>query len=111
MAAASNAARELAKRALALYTSNGHGVRRRGVTEAVEKFQRKPSDTGSPEVQIALISSRILHLTEHLKKNRKDHASARAVVALVHKRRSQMQYLLRKKPGTLIWCGVGASMC
>eukprot|EP00171_Calliarthron_tuberculosum_P014388 IDg14388t1 len=109
MAAASNAARELAKRALSLYTANGHGARRRGVTEAVESFQRKPSDTGSPEVQVALITSRITHLTEHLKKNRKDHASARAVVALVHKRRTQMQYLLRKKPGMLPM-GFGAAI-
>lgn len=94
----SGAARELAKRALALNTANAHGARREAVNSAVESFRRSPMDTGSPEVQIALLSARILHLTEHLKTHRKDKASTRSVVALVNKRRSQMQYLLRTKP-------------
>ncbi len=92
------AARALAQRALALNSANAHGARRAAVRNAVESFRRKPADTGSPEVQIALLSARIAHLTEHLKTHRKDKASTRAVVALVQKRRSQMQYLLRKKP-------------
>lgn len=94
----STAARALALRALALNNANANGARRAAVKNAVESFQRKPSDTGSPEVQIALLTVRISHLTEHLKTHRKDKASTRAVTALVHKRRSQMQYLLRTKP-------------
>jgi len=94
----SGAARELAKRALALNTANANGARREAVKSAIESFRRSPMDTGSPEVQIALLSARILHLTEHLKTHRKDKASTRSVVALVNKRRSQMQYLLRTKP-------------
>lgn len=96
-----SAARELAQRALGLNAASGFGARRAAVTEAVEHFRRKTSDTGSPEVQIAVLTARISHLTNHLRVNRKDHASTRAVVAMVHKRRSQMQYLLRKKPGML----------
>ncbi len=53
-------------------------------------------DTGSPESQIALFSKRIQHLTEHLKKNHKDHATARALKMLVGRRRSLLDYLIRK---------------
>jgi small subunit ribosomal protein S15 len=51
------------------------------------------NDTGSPESQIALFSYRISHLTEHLKKNRKDFSTQRALVILVGKRRSLLDYL------------------
>lgn len=100
MSAAGTAAQTLAKRALELHASSGNAARRRAVTEAVNQFKRSASDTGSPEVQIALLSKRIAHLTEHLKVHRKDFNSTKSVVALVNKRRTQMQYLLRKNPET-----------
>ena len=54
------------------------------------------TDTGSPEAQIALFSYRISHLTEHLKVNKKDHTTQRALKMLVGKRRKQLDYLMRK---------------
>lgn len=61
-----------------------------------ETYGQGPTDTGSPESQIALFSKRIAHLTEHLKKNHKDYATARALKALVGQRRSLLDYLIRK---------------
>ncbi len=54
------------------------------------------TDTGSPEAQIALFSYRIAHLTEHLKVNKKDHTTQRALKMLVGKRRKLLDYLMRK---------------
>ena len=62
----------------------------------VEKFQRKPGDTGSPEVQIALLSERIKYLTEHFKVHKKDHHSRRGLLKLVGQRRRLLNYLKRK---------------
>ena len=53
-------------------------------------------DTGSPEVQIALLSHRISHLTEHLKNNHKDHHSRRGLLKMVGQRRALLDYLKRK---------------
>ncbi|MBD5200765.1 MAG: 30S ribosomal protein S15 [Bacteroidales bacterium] len=64
--------------------------------EIFEKYGQGKTDTGSPESQIALFSIRIAHLTEHLKKNHKDYATARALKALVGQRRSLLDYLIRK---------------
>lgn len=64
--------------------------------EIFEKYGKGKTDTGSPEAQIALFSIRIAHLTEHLKKNHKDYATARALKALVGQRRSLLDYLIRK---------------
>lgn len=61
----------------------------------VEKFQTKPGDTGSPEVQIALLSERITQLTEHFKTHKKDHHSRRGLLKLVSQRRRQLDYLKR----------------
>ena len=61
--------------------------------EIFEKFGKTPADTGSVECQVALFSYRISHLTEHLKKNHKDHATARSLTMLVGKRRSLLNYL------------------
>lgn len=61
-----------------------------------EKYGQGKNDTGSPESQIALFSIRIKHLTEHLKVNHKDYATARALKALVGQRRSLLDYLIRK---------------
>lgn len=64
--------------------------------EIFEKYGQGKNDTGSCESQIALFSIRIKHLTEHLKDNHKDHATARALKALVGQRRSLLDYLKRK---------------
>jgi len=62
----------------------------------VQKFARKPNDTGSPEVQIALLSERISYLTEHFKSHAKDHHSRRGLLMLVGKRRRLLDYLKSK---------------
>ncbi len=59
----------------------------------IDKFQRHESDTGSPEVQIALLSERIVYLTEHFKTHKKDHHSRRGLLKLVGKRRRLLDYL------------------
>ncbi len=61
--------------------------------EVVTKFARKPGDTGSPEVQIALLSERITYLTEHFKVHVKDHHSRRGLLMLVGQRRRLLDYL------------------
>jgi small subunit ribosomal protein S15 len=61
----------------------------------IEKFRTHESDTGSPEVQIALLTERIVHLTEHLKVHKKDHHSRRGLLMLVGKRRRLLNYLQR----------------
>jgi len=62
----------------------------------VQKFARKPGDTGSPEVQIALLSERISYLTEHFKSHAKDHHSRRGLLMLVGQRRRLLDYLKTK---------------
>ena len=61
--------------------------------EIVAKYGRKPGDTGSPEVQIAILTARIQELTEHLKKNEKDHHSRRGLLKMVGQRRGLLDYL------------------
>ena len=61
--------------------------------EIVENFQTHGTDTGSPEVQIALLSSRIGYLTEHFKIHKKDHGSRRGLLKLVGQRRRLLDYL------------------
>lgn len=61
----------------------------------VEKFQRAVGDTGSPEVQVALLSARISSLTEHLKMHKKDFHSRRGLIQLVNRRRKLLDYLKR----------------
>ncbi len=63
-----------------------------------EEFGRSPDDTGSPEVQIALLSTRIKYLTEHLKTHRHDEHSRRGLIRMVGKRRKHLNYLSRKSP-------------
>ncbi len=60
------------------------------------KYERKTGDTGSPEVQVALLSARIRNITEHLKANKKDHASRRGLRLLVGRRAKLLKYLSRK---------------
>ncbi|MCH2213947.1 MAG: 30S ribosomal protein S15 [Bacteroidota bacterium] len=64
--------------------------------EIFKKHGKSETDTGSAEGQIALFTYRINHLTEHLKRNRKDFATERSLVALVGKRRSLLDYLIKK---------------
>ena len=61
--------------------------------EIFSKYGKSNVDTGSPESQVALFSYRIAHLTEHLKKNRKDHNTQRSLLRLVGKRRQLLDYL------------------
>ena len=61
----------------------------------VEKFRTHESDTGSPEVQVAILTERINHLTEHLKVHKKDHHSRRGLLMLVGRRRRLLDYLKR----------------
>ena len=59
----------------------------------IEKYKTHEGDTGSPEVQIALMSERITYLTEHFKTHKKDHHSRRGLLKLVSQRRRQLDYL------------------
>ncbi|HBZ59255.1 MAG TPA: 30S ribosomal protein S15 [Sutterella sp.] len=61
--------------------------------EVVAKFQRAPGDTGSPEVQVALLTARINGLTDHFKANPKDHHSRRGLMKMVSRRRKLLDYL------------------
>ena len=62
-------------------------------TETIEKYALHEGDTGSPEVQIALLTERINHLNEHLKLNKKDHHSRRGLLLMVGQRRGLLEYL------------------
>ncbi len=64
--------------------------------EIIEKYRVHESDTGSPEVQIALLSERISYLTEHFKIHKKDHHSRRGLLKLVGQRRRLLDYLRSK---------------
>ncbi|MBO4695226.1 MAG: 30S ribosomal protein S15 [Clostridia bacterium] len=65
-------------------------------TEIIKKYARSENDTGSPEVQIALLTYRISELTEHLKANPKDHHSRRGLLLMVGKRRGLLDYLIKE---------------
>jgi small subunit ribosomal protein S15 len=64
----------------------------------IQQYQAHVKDTGSPEVQIALLSERINYLTTHLKSHLKDHASRRGLIMMVNKRRRLLDYLNRRDP-------------
>ncbi|MGD9827067.1 30S ribosomal protein S15 [Desulfobacter sp.] len=64
--------------------------------EMIEKFKLHESDTGSPEVQVAILTHRISYLTDHLKTHKKDHHSRRGLLILVGRRRSLLDYLRKK---------------
>jgi small subunit ribosomal protein S15 len=65
-------------------------------TEIIEKYATKSGDTGSPEVQIALLSKRISQLTDHLRANKHDESSRRGLLRLVGQRRRLLAYLRQK---------------
>ncbi len=64
--------------------------------EIIDEFQLNPEDTGSPEVQIALLTKRIRELTEHLREHKKDFASRRGLLQMVGKRTSLLKYVRGK---------------
>ena len=64
-------------------------------TAIINEYGRKPGDTGSPEVQIAVLSARIAELTEHLKDNPKDHHSRRGMYKMIGQRRGLLDYLMK----------------
>ena len=64
--------------------------------QIIESYRLHESDTGSPEVQIALLTERITHLTEHLKNHRKDHSSRRGLLKMVGRRASLLKYLIQQ---------------
>ncbi|MEO8077647.1 MAG: 30S ribosomal protein S15 [Acidobacteriota bacterium] len=65
-------------------------------SEVISTYKKHDGDTGSPEVQVALLSERINYLTEHFKTHSKDHHSRRGLLMLVGQRRSLLDYLKRK---------------
>ena len=67
--------------------------------EIIEEFETHEGDTGSPEVQVALLTERIRHLTEHMKVHKKDHASRRGLLMLVGQRSRLLRYLGKKDQG------------
>jgi small subunit ribosomal protein S15 len=69
------------------------GISNERKREIIESFKTHPTDTGSPEVQIALITERISYLTEHFKVHKKDHHSRRGLLKLVAQRRKLLNYL------------------
>ena len=62
----------------------------------VDEYKRAPNDTGSPEVQVALLSARIIQLTEHFKEHKQDHHSRQGLVRMVNSRRKLLDYLKSK---------------
>ncbi len=67
-------------------------------TELIEQYRRADDDTGSPEVQIAVLTYRINELTEHLKQHKKDHTSRRGLLMLVSRRRRLLDYVRETDP-------------
>jgi small subunit ribosomal protein S15 len=64
--------------------------------ETIQSYRIHESDTGSPEVQVALLTERINHLTQHLKSHKKDHSSRRGLLRMVGRRASLLKYLARE---------------
>ena len=68
-------------------------------SQVISKFRIHKSDSGSPEVQVALLSQRISQLTEHFKTHQKDHHSRRGLLSMVARRRKLLNYLKDRNPG------------
>ena len=64
--------------------------------DIIKEYGRTPEDTGSPEVQVAILTERIRELTEHLKVNKKDHHSRRGMLKMIGRRRNLLAYLQKK---------------
>ena len=67
-------------------------------SQVISKYRINKSDSGSPEVQVAILSQRILHLTEHFKTHQKDHHSRRGLLSMVARRRRLLKYLKDRSP-------------
>jgi small subunit ribosomal protein S15 len=67
-------------------------------SEVIDKYRTHKSDSGSPEVQVALLSQRILQLNEHFKAHHKDHHSRRGMLSMVSRRRKLLKYLKDRSP-------------
>jgi small subunit ribosomal protein S15 len=72
------------------------GLHTQQKAQIVERFKQHEGDTGSPEVQVALLTEQVTHLTEHLKTHSKDHASRRGLLKMVGQRRRLLDYLRSK---------------
>lgn len=66
--------------------------------EIIKKFEQHPGDTGSPEVQVAILTERIKNLQDHLKKHASDDHSRRGLLQMVNKRRRLLMYLMKSDP-------------
>lgn len=77
----------------------GMALRSEQKSEIVASYRRNPSDTGSPEVQVALLSARIDQLSEHFNDHKKDHHSRRGLLKMVNQRRKLLDYLRRTDQG------------
>ena len=71
-------------------------IRKEDKTAVIEANRTHPTDTGSPEVQVAILTARIAELTEHLKQHPKDNHSRRGLLKMVGQRRSMLNYLMKK---------------
>ena len=100
--------RPLAKRRAVVYSvagtdgksgKNGKMLDAAAKQRIIGEHQSKPGDTGSTEVQVALLSERIRGLTDHLRRNHKDHATRRGLLKLVGRRRRLLRYLAREDAG------------
>jgi small subunit ribosomal protein S15 len=81
---------------MALLKQGGHIMVKELKTEIIEKYKLHEGDTGSPEVQVAILTERINHLNEHLKTHKKDHHSRRGLLKMVGQRRGLLNYLQDK---------------
>lgn len=73
-------------------------LRAENKAKLIETYRVHSKDTGSPEVQVALLTGRITYLNDHFRVNRKDHASRRGLMVMVGKRKRLLEYLRRKNP-------------
>jgi len=73
-------------------------ITRERKTELIGEFRKSDDDTGSPEVQIAILTSRVNGLTEHLRTHKKDHACRRGLLMMVSRRRRLLDYLKKVDP-------------
>lgn len=87
---------ELVERYVGLVTGAHKELVDARLRQVREEYQRFPGDTGSTEVQVALLTNKISALSEHLVTHRKDHSSRRGLQAMLNRRRSLLQYLRRK---------------
>lgn len=95
--------REALARIISLSNSSGEQLQKKAINIAEREFARKEGDTGSPEVQAAVLTVRIHFLARHLKENRKDLQTKRRIEHLVQTRRILLLYLKRKDPRRYLW--------